>query len=54
MFNLFKRKTEHEKLDKQYKMLLKAAFNLSKVNRTASDKKIAEAKKILEKIEKLP
>ncbi len=54
MFNLFKRKTKYEKLDKQYKMLMKEAFKLSKVNRTASDKKIAEANKILEEIEKLP
>jgi hypothetical protein len=54
MFNLFKRKTKQEKLDEQYKKLLKEAFNLSKVNRTASDKKIAEANKILEEIEKLP
>lgn len=53
MFNIFKRKTEKEKLEKQYEACLKEAHTLSKTNRTASDAKIAEASKILEKIEKL-
>jgi hypothetical protein len=53
MFSIFKRKTEKEKLEAKYEMCLKEAHSLSKTNRTASDAKVAEANKILEKIEKL-
>jgi hypothetical protein len=53
MFNLFKRKTEEEKLEEKYKKCLEEAYILSTTNRTASDKKTAEAHKILEEIEKL-
>ena len=53
MFNLFKKTTEKEKLNKQYKQCLEEAFVLSKTNRSASDEKTAEANKILEQIEKL-
>jgi hypothetical protein len=53
MFNLFRKKTEKEKLEKEYKKCLEEAFFLSKTSRTASDAKTAEANEILEKIEKL-
>ena len=53
MFNLFKRKTEKEKLENKYRIYLKEAFKLSKTNRSASDAKIVEANKLLELIEKL-
>ncbi len=53
MFNLFRRKTEKEKLEKQYKKCLEEAFVLSKTNRAASDSKTAEANEILKEIEKL-
>ncbi len=53
MFGLFKKKPEKEKLQAQYKKLLKEAFDLSKSNRTASDAKQAEADVILKKIEAL-
>ena len=53
MFNIFKRKTEKEKLENKYRIYLKEAFKLSKTNRSASDAKIVEANKILELIEKL-
>lgn len=53
MLKLFKRKTEVEKLQEQYAKLLKEAFDLSKVNRTKSDEKTAEAEEILAKIEAL-
>jgi len=53
MFNLFKRKTEKEKLQEQYEKYLAEAYVLSKTNRSASDAKTAEANKILEEIEKL-
>ncbi|MEJ6736453.1 MAG: Lacal_2735 family protein [Flavobacteriales bacterium] len=53
MFNLFKRKTEKEKLEEQYEKCLKESYRLSTINRSESDLKIAEANKILEQIEKL-
>lgn len=53
MFNIFKRKTEKEKLENKYRIYLKEAFKLSKTNRSASDAKIAEANKVLVLIEKL-
>lgn len=53
MFNLFKKKSEREKLYDQYKKLLKEAHQLASSNRTASDAKTAEANSILEQIDKL-
>ena len=53
MFGLFKKKTEKEKLEDQYEMLLKEAHRLSTINRTESDAKAAEADAILKKIEAL-
>ena len=53
MFNLFKKKTEKEKLEEAYKKCLEESFKLSKTDRSASDKKVQEANDILEKIEKL-
>lgn len=54
MFGLFKKKTEKEKLSDQYNKLMKEAFELSKINRTASDSKYAQADAIMKKIESLP
>jgi hypothetical protein len=42
-----------KKLQKQYEQLLKEAFELSKTNRTASDKKAAEAEEVAKQIEAL-
>ncbi|WP_442847423.1 Lacal_2735 family protein [Leeuwenhoekiella sp. H156] len=53
MFGLFKKKTEKEKLELEYKKLMKEAFELSKSNRSASDDKYAEADQIMKKIETL-
>jgi hypothetical protein len=53
MFGLFKKKTEVEKLNEKYDKLMKESFDLSKINRKASDEKYAEADKIMKKIEKL-
>ena len=53
MFNLFKKKTETEKLNAQYKKLLEEAHKLSTTNRKLSDKKVAEANEILNQIELL-
>ena len=52
MFNLFKKKTEAEKLDAQYKRLLKESYELSTNNRRLSDEKAAEANEILKQMNK--
>nr|WP_290700689.1 Lacal_2735 family protein [Lacinutrix sp.] len=51
MFGIFKKKSKLDKLQEQYKGLLEEAFKLSKSSRSESDKKQAEAQKILEQIE---
>jgi hypothetical protein len=53
MFGLFKKKTEVEKLNEKYDKLMKESFDLSKINRKASDEKYAEADQIMKEIEKL-
>ena len=50
MFGLFKKKSEVEKLDSQYKKLLGEAHKLSTTNRKLSDSKVAEADAILKQI----
>jgi len=53
MFGLFKKKTAVEKLNEKYDQLMKESFDLSKINRKASDEKYAEADAIMKEIEKL-
>lgn len=53
MFGLFKKKSKKEKLNEEYKKLLKQAFDASKYNRKKSDELTYQANKILEEIEKL-
>lgn len=53
MLGLFKKKSEVDKLQEQYKNLIKQAFELSKSNRTKSDEKTAEAEEILKQIDAL-
>jgi hypothetical protein len=53
MFNLFRRKTKIEVLNKKYQRLLNEAYKLSTINRKASDQKTAEANLILTEIELL-
>jgi hypothetical protein len=53
MFGLFKKKTEVEKLQDQYKKLMEESFRLSKTDRTAADLKYAKAEDIAKKIESL-
>tara|TARA_R110002020_G_scaffold472263_1_gene700073 strand:+ start:2615 stop:2815 length:201 start_codon:yes stop_codon:yes gene_type:complete len=50
---IFKRKTEAEKLELKYDLLMKEAYKLSKINRTESDKKYLEADNVLSEIELL-
>lgn len=53
MFGLFKKKSELELLNIEYKRCLKKAFELSTSNRSESDKKYKEADDIAKKIEQL-
>ncbi|MCH7415550.1 Lacal_2735 family protein [Belliella sp. R4-6] len=53
MFGLFKKKTEVEKLQENYKALLEKAHKVSHSNRTESDKLMAEAEEIAKKIDSL-
>ena len=53
MFGLFKKKTERQKLLEIYKKKKEEAFNLSKINRTESDKLEQEAYEISKKIDLL-
>jgi hypothetical protein len=53
MFNLFKKKSNVEKLQEKYEKLMKEWHQLSTTNRSKSDQKYAEAQKIIDEIEKL-
>tara|TARA_R110001599_G_scaffold176021_1_gene368126 strand:+ start:178 stop:369 length:192 start_codon:yes stop_codon:yes gene_type:complete len=53
ILKIFKPKTQIEKLEKRYKNTLAEAFELSKISRTASDAKYAEAVTIVDEIELL-
>ncbi|MEQ8907821.1 MAG: Lacal_2735 family protein [Vicingaceae bacterium] len=53
MFGLFKKKTEKEKLNEEYKKLIAESHKLSTSNRRASDLKQMEASEVLKKIEAL-
>jgi hypothetical protein len=53
MFEFLKKKSPLEKLDLQHKKLLEEAFQLSKINRSESDKKYKEADDLAIQIEQL-
>lgn len=53
MFNLFKKKSEIEILQKKYEKLMKEAHSLSTTNRKLSDDKVFEADQVLKEMEKL-
>lgn len=50
---LFGKKSPKRKLQKKYEKLMQEAFELSKIDRTASDAKHAEAQAVLDQIEAL-
>ena len=50
---LFSKKSPKEKLQKKYEKLMKEAFDLSKVDRQASDTKYAEADAVLKEMDAL-
>ncbi len=53
MFNLFKKKSNKEKLHAKYKKLMKEAHTLSTSNRKLSDQKVFEAEELMKEIERL-
>jgi hypothetical protein len=53
MFNLFKKQTPLERLEKSHKSLMEEAFKLSKIDRTKSDEKYAEAEEVAKQIGEL-
>lgn len=53
MFGLFKKKSEVEKLQDQYKKMMKQAYDLQSINRKDSDQKYLEADNLLKKIDAL-
>jgi len=53
MFNLFKKKSEVDKLSDKYKKLMEESYKLSTSNRKQSDAKRAEAEEVLKKIDVL-
>lgn len=50
MFGLFKKKSEKEKLQQKYNMLMSEAHQLSTTNRKLSDGKIFEAEELMKRI----
>lgn len=50
---IFRKKTEADRLRKQYQKLMKEAYQLSRSDRKGSDKKYAEADAIMQKIQKI-
>jgi hypothetical protein len=53
MFNLFKKKSEIEILELKFKRITEEAYQLSKINRTKSDAKYAEADQVMEEIQRI-
>lgn len=53
MFGFFKKKSEKEKLEAEYKRLMEESYRLSHTDREASVKKSGEAEAILKKLEQL-
>ena len=53
MFNLFKKKSELDKLHEKYAKLMEESHKLSTSNRTESDKKYAEAQEIAVRIQEI-
>ncbi|CAH8283376.1 hypothetical protein EV196_102337 [Mariniflexile fucanivorans] len=53
MFNLFRKKSEIEKLESNFKKLMREWHDLSSVNRKLSDEKYALAQALIPRIEQL-
>ena len=53
MFGLFKKKSPTAALSRKYEKLMKESYELSTVNRQASDAKRAEAERLADEIERI-
>ncbi|MEN8799406.1 MAG: Lacal_2735 family protein [Flavobacteriaceae bacterium] len=53
MFNLFKKKSEKEVLQEEYRKLMEESHKLSHSNRKLADDKVFEAEMVLKKLEVL-
>ncbi len=53
LFSFLKKKTKKQVLQEEYEKLLKESFELSKIDRSKSDKKRAEAESVADEIDKL-
>ncbi|SIN72430.1 hypothetical protein SAMN05444394_1203 [Algoriphagus halophilus] len=53
MFGIFKKKSKIDLLKEKYQKLQHESYKLSTVNRTESDKKLAEAEEVYEEIKAL-
>ena len=53
MFNLFKKKSEKDKLQEKYRKLMEEAHKLSHTNRKLADEKTFEADQVMKKLETL-
>lgn len=51
MFGLFKKKSEKEKLNEEYKKLLAEYHKLSAIDRKKADMKMAEAEEVAKKMD---
>lgn len=51
MFNLFKKKSNLDKLQAEYKKLMAEAHRLSTTDRKASDAKVAEAEEVAKQMD---
>ena len=50
---IFKKKTEADRLRKQYQRLMEEAYRISRTDRKASDKKYAEADALMQRIHEI-
>jgi len=53
LFSFFKKKTKKQELQEEYEKLLKESFEFSKIDRSKSDKKRAEAEIVADAIDRL-
>ena len=53
MFGIFKKRSPLETMTRKYEKLLKESYELSTVNRQASDAKRAEAERLADEIERM-
>lgn len=53
MFGIFKKKSKIDLLKEKYQKLQHESYKLSTINRMESDKKLAEAEKVIEEIKAL-